>query len=79
MKHHSPALEGGGHGGGDLGLARNFVDAVRCHDQSLLGTTVSEVLKSHLTVFAAEHARRENKVVDYLKFERQARTQYQTK
>jgi len=75
---HRPVLEEGGHGGGDLGLVKCFVDAVRSHDQSLLGTTASEVLKSHLAVFAAEHARRENKVVDYPEFERNANSKYQT-
>ncbi|KAG2077554.1 NAD(P)-binding protein [Suillus decipiens] len=72
---HHPKNEGGGHGGGDLGLMRTFVEAVRTNNQELLGTDVSEVLKSHLTVFAAEASRREGTVVDYAKFERATRAE----
>ncbi|KAL0582000.1 hypothetical protein V5O48_000058 [Marasmius crinis-equi] len=68
-----PRNEGGGHGGGDAGLVRTFVEAVRTGNQSVLGTDVGEVLKSHLTVFAAETSRREGKVVDCVLFEKQAR------
>lgn len=71
-----PKNEGGGHGGGDLGLIRAFVEAVRTGSQELLGTDVSEVLKSHLTVFAAEASRREGKVVDCAEFEENERKKY---
>lgn len=71
--HHAPKHEGGHHGGGDLGLIRTFVEAVRTGRQDLLGTDVSEVLKSHLTVFAAEQSRRDGTVVDCEKFEREAK------
>ncbi|KAG7097124.1 hypothetical protein E1B28_004502 [Marasmius oreades] len=70
---HVPKNEGGGHGGGDLGLIRAFVEAVRTGNQSVLGTDVGEVLRSHLTVFAAETSRREGTVVDCVLFEMQAR------
>lgn len=70
---HHPKLEGGGHGGGDLGLIKTFIEAVRTGRQEILGTDVSEVLKSHLTVFAAEQSRREGKVVDCAAFEKAAR------
>ncbi|PCH41294.1 NAD(P)-binding protein [Wolfiporia cocos MD-104 SS10] len=73
---HTPKSEGGSHGGGDLGLIRTFVEAVRTGKQELLGTDVGEVLKSHLTVFAAEKSRREGRVVDYEEFEREAKSQY---
>jgi predicted dehydrogenase len=53
----------GGHGGGDHGVMKSFVDAVKKHDQSLLLTGADETLHSHLLVFAAEEARVENKVV----------------
>lgn len=72
---HRPKLEGGGHGGGDMGLISTFVEAVRTGKQELLGTDIKEVLKSHLTVFAAEHSRREGKVVDCVEFEKSAREQ----
>jgi predicted dehydrogenase len=70
---HTPKNEGGGHGGGDMGLIRTFVEAVRTGRQELLGTDVGDVLKSHLTVFAAESSRREGKVVDCVEFEKEAR------
>ena len=63
----------GGHGGGDIGLIRSFVQAVRSGDQQILGTNVEEVLASHLTVFAAELSRKEGKVVDCRTFQQEAR------
>ncbi|KAF5393934.1 hypothetical protein D9757_000160 [Collybiopsis confluens] len=68
-----PEDEGGGHGGGDFGLIKAFVEAVRTGDQKLLGTDVGEVLKSHMTVFAAEASRRQEKVINCADFEQQAR------
>ncbi|KAJ4313525.1 hypothetical protein N0V94_006911 [Neodidymelliopsis sp. IMI 364377] len=71
---HNPHLEGGGHGGGDAGLARQFlraVDAVgkgmesREAQRGFLGCDVEEAFRSHAMVFAAEEARRERKVVDW--------------
>ncbi|GFZ45521.1 hypothetical protein JCM24511_03247 [Saitozyma sp. JCM 24511] len=69
---HSPPHEGGGHGGGDLGLSRTFVRAVAERDQAVLGVTPEEVLNSHLLVFAAEKARRDERVVDFEQFKRGA-------
>ncbi|KAJ7499060.1 hypothetical protein FB451DRAFT_1204109 [Mycena latifolia] len=68
-----PRDEGGGHGGGDLGLIRAFVEAVRTGRQDALGTTLAEVVKSHMTVFAAETSRLEGRVVDCVEFERSVR------
>lgn len=68
-----PRDEGGGHGGGDFGLIRSFVQAVRTGRQAMLDTTLAEIVKSHLTVFAAETSRREGRVVDCLEFERSVR------
>lgn len=73
---HTPPSEGGNHGGGDIGLIRTFVEAVRTGKQELLGTDVTEVLKSHLTVFAAEKSRREGTVVDCADFEREAKAKF---
>jgi hypothetical protein len=73
---HRPPADGGGHGGGDLGLMRNFVEAVRTRRQDLLGTDVTDVLKSHLAVFAAEHSRKTGTVVDCLEFENVVRGAY---
>lgn len=61
---HEPPNEGGGHGGGDLGLMAAFIEAVRSGDQGALGVDVREILTSHLTVFAAEQSRKEGRVVD---------------
>ncbi|KAH9062177.1 streptomycin biosynthesis protein StrI [Lactarius vividus] len=71
---HRPVSEGGGHGGGDLGLMRTFVEAVRTRQQGLLGTDVTDVLKSHLTVFAAEHSRKTKTVINCVEFENAARS-----
>ncbi len=73
-KKHAPKADGSsGHGGGDMGLIRTFVEAVRSEDQRLLRTDIDEIVKSHLTVFAAEASRREGRVVDCVEFERKAR------
>ncbi|KAF8138617.1 hypothetical protein EV363DRAFT_1154683 [Boletus edulis] len=70
---HYPANEGGGHGGGDLGLIRAFTNAVRAGDQSVLGVNVGEILTSHLTVFAAEESRKKGNVVDCAQYEKAVR------
>ncbi|KAK8252462.1 streptomycin biosynthesis protein StrI [Phyllosticta capitalensis] len=72
---HYPELRGGGHGGGDDGLATQFVQAVaavkdgrlgvEAAQRSFIGCTLEEVLQSHAMVFAAEEARKEKKVVDW--------------
>ncbi|POS87364.1 hypothetical protein EPUL_000445, partial [Erysiphe pulchra] len=74
-KTYKPARVGGGHGGGDDGLARQFilaVDQVKNHGVSVLeaqkthiGCTLEEIIMSHAMVFAAEEARRSQKVVKF--------------
>lgn len=54
----------GGHGGGDYGLMSNFIAAVASNDRSKILSGPAETLESHLMVFAAERARRENSVID---------------
>jgi predicted dehydrogenase len=71
---YHPRSEGGGHGGGDMGLIKAFVEAVATGRQEVLGTDVQEVVKSHLTVFAAEASRREGRVIDCMEFEKEPRT-----
>lgn len=51
-----------GHGGGDFGLMRSFLAAVRDNDQSKISTGPEITLESHLIVFAAEKARLLNSV-----------------
>jgi len=52
-----------GHGGGDYGLMQRFVAAVANRDPSGILSGPTESLETHLTVFAAERARRENRVM----------------
>jgi predicted dehydrogenase len=53
----------GGHGGGDDGLMRAFVGAVR-GDRAGVLTSAREAVASHLMAFAAERARVHDEVVD---------------
>jgi len=53
----------GGHGGGDYRIMKAFVAAVAKNDPSLILSGPDETLETHLMVFAAERARRENRVV----------------
>lgn len=74
-KIYRPHLAGGGHGGGDDGLARQFilaVDAVKNHgvgveeaQKAHVGCSLEEVIRSHAMVFAAEDARKGRKVLDF--------------
>lgn len=54
-----PGMAGGGHGGGDAGLMRAFVDAVRRGEALPLDLEV----ESHVLAFAAEEARKTGQVV----------------
>ena len=68
-----PPEEEKAHGGGDYGLARGFVSAVEAvvnegmgvgeAQSRFVGCTLEEAVRSHAVVFAAEEARREEKVV----------------
>lgn len=74
---HTPKLEDpdSGHGGGDLGLTRQFVNAVRDvmegrvgvdeAQRRYIGCTPEDVLLSHAMVFAAEDARVQKRVLDW--------------
>jgi predicted dehydrogenase len=59
----------GGHGGGDDGLMRAFVAALRGERAGVL-TSAREALASHLMAFAAEQARVREEVVDMEAFRR---------
>ena len=52
------------HSDSDYLLMQRFVDAVATRDQSKVLSGPDETLETHLTVFAAEEARRERRVVD---------------
>ncbi|KAF2426324.1 NAD(P)-binding protein [Tothia fuscella] len=75
---HKPKQDASsGHGGGDNGLALNFVKAVQDVKDGMdaemaqkkhLGCTIEEVVRSHVAVFMAEEARTQKKVVDWDEF-----------
>jgi hypothetical protein len=70
-----PHLAPKGHGGGDDGLARQFVlavDRVKNHGEKVaqaqteyVGCTLEEAVRSHAMVFAAEEARKKKVVLDF--------------
>lgn len=72
---YKPHIAPGGHGGGDQGLARQFLMAVEAVDagrmkasdaqREFLGCDVEEAFRSHAMVFAAEEARTGRRVVDW--------------
>ena len=55
----------GGHGGGDYGVLRNFLDAVRTGNPAAMGNSLEEAVMSHIIGFAAEESRlNQGKVVE---------------
>ena len=77
-KVHKPHIAGGGHGGGDDGLARQFLAAVDAVESGTLpaadaqakylGCDLEEAFRSHAMVFAAEEARTTRSVVEWKKW-----------
>jgi predicted dehydrogenase len=61
--HDTTDSSAGGHGGGDYGLMKSVTDAVATGDHSKIISGPRETLESHMIVFMAEKARRENRVV----------------
>ena len=59
-KEHAEGLSG--HGGGDWGLMRDFVEAASREDKSLLTSTLEASMESHLMGFLAEKSRRDRTV-----------------
>jgi predicted dehydrogenase len=53
-----------GHGGGDFGLMRAFLNACVTGNQAYVTSGPKDTLDSHIYVFAAEHARRSGTVVN---------------
>lgn len=58
-----PEYKGAGHGGGDLALLRDFLEAVDKKDSSLLSSTIDASIESHVMGFRAEKSRLSNKKV----------------
>ncbi|MDD3108956.1 MAG: Gfo/Idh/MocA family oxidoreductase [Alistipes sp.] len=55
--------EGVGHGGGDAGMIRDWIEAIRTQDASVMTTPLDASLESHRMAFAAEQSRKEEKIV----------------
>lgn len=53
----SAFVEGGGHGGGDLGIAEDFVNYVRGENPSVSCTSIFDSVAGHKTVFLADKSR----------------------
>ena len=51
------AKQGSGHGGGDHGLVRDFIQAISQQDATLLTSTIEASMESHLMGFKAEESR----------------------
>jgi predicted dehydrogenase len=78
MKVHYPPKLGGGHGGGDDGLATNFITAVTAvksgkmeaveAQKTFLGADLEEVVRSHCAVWAAEEARGKERTVSWVEW-----------
>lgn len=65
-KAKAPRIGAGtGHGGGDAGMVKAFVNAVAHDDQSLVLSGPDESLETHLAVFAAERARHDGTVESF--------------
>ena len=60
-------IDEAGHGGGDIGLMRDFVRIMREPDFENT-SDISVSIKSHLLGYAGEYARKTNSVVDFKKF-----------
>jgi predicted dehydrogenase len=52
-----------GHGGGDYGLVKDFVQAVAHQDPTMLTSTIDMSMESHLMCFKAEESRHQGRIV----------------
>ncbi len=62
-----PEYAKSGHGGGDLRLVRDWLEAVDRHDANHLSSSIDVSIESHLMGFAAERSRRSGKKEKILK------------
>ncbi len=65
-KELNDEFEGGGHGGGDFRLVRDFLQAVYQEDASLLTSTIEDSMESHYIGFKAEESRHKGGEVMHL-------------
>ena len=61
---HSDGTIASGHGGGDYGIMKSFVEAVATGDRNKVLSGVQETLETHLSVFAAEESRKTGQVIE---------------
>jgi predicted dehydrogenase len=61
--HHKGVIDSG-HGGGDYGVTRDFIQAVSRRDSSLLSSSLAASMESHLMGFKAEESRHTGKTMD---------------
>ncbi len=54
---------GVGHGGGDMGLMRDFVKRMRGEEPSISSTDISDSINGHECVYAADRSRKEDKCI----------------
>lgn len=64
LLQQSFSLDEDGHGGGDAGLTRNFIDLLQAKEPPGITTDAAGALESHLMAFAADRARLEGRVVN---------------
>lgn len=62
--HDVKGYEDQGHGGGDMGLVKDFVNAVSQQNAKLLTSTIDESIESHIMGFMAEESRKQGKIMD---------------
>ena len=68
------ARDSSGHGGGDFGIVRSFLNTLKGNPDDSV-TTARESLESHLLAFAAEESRLQKTVINMEEFrERQRAT-----
>jgi hypothetical protein len=60
-----------GHGGGDYGLIRSFVNSIQRNDISDPLTSAEASLESHILAFAAEQSRNEKVMIDLKEYRKQ--------
>jgi hypothetical protein len=65
---HSAAGIMGGHGGADFFAMDSFIRALSLNKPELIGTGPEDSLTSHIIAFAAETARKENRVCQISEF-----------
>lgn len=69
-----PRRDNSGHGGGDFGIVRSFVNAMQGNPDDSV-TTARESLESHLLAFAAEESRLNHTVINMAEFRERVETE----